>query len=398
LLRCSVPERDFTPLGIDENVGNGGGSGSAGAGAAGASAGEDGLGGLGGQAGIDGLGDAGSDQGGDGGTGPVFIPVPCVTVGKDAGTEDAGTEDAGTGDAGTEDAGVDPCECVDGFFRAIDADGDGDRTRACSVAPGLDCDDADDAVTHNSCGGCAVLPNIVGDDCLDCGAYQCDGTDAVVCASKPGPVVDPDCRCVDALIVARDTDADGWGTKLCEANPGIDCDDGDIGFVTNECGGCQPLAGAEGEDCNQCGVYTCQGTALACVPNPSAGGYCPNSTTRQTCGGNGFWGNDVTCGNVCYQGNCEACTPGTFQCYFYTTGDAIYKCVTNAGSSSSLGIGWASWDSCSGATLRCNPTNGTCTTGYLFLPRDETFDVVPQLHPGLPWHDVLNTASDSDYG
>jgi hypothetical protein len=32
------------------------------------------------------------------------------------------------------------------------------------------------------------------------------------------------------------------------------------------------------------------------------------------------------------------------------------------------------------------------------LPKDQTFDVVPLLRPGLPWHDVLNTASDSDYG
>jgi hypothetical protein len=200
------------------------------------------------------------------------------------------------------------------------------------------------------------------------------------------------------VIVARDTDQDGWGTRLCEANPGIDCNDGDNGFITNECGGCESLPGAVGEDCNQCGIYACQGTALACVANPSAGGHCTNTTTRQTCGSNGFWGNDATCGNVCYQGNCEACTPGTFTCTFYTTGDAVSKCVTNAGSSSSLGIGWTSWGSCSGATLRCNPTNGSCTTGYLFLPRDESFDVVPQLHPGLPWHDVLNTASDSDYG
>ena len=67
--------------------------------------------------------------------------------------------------------------------------------------------------------------------------------------------------------------------------------------------------------------------------------------------------------------------------------------------SSSYGIGWASDHSCSATTLRCDPTNGSCTTGYLLLPRDRTFDVVPLLQRGgLPWHDVLNTASDSDYG
>jgi len=64
-------------------------------------------------------------------------------------------------------------------------------------------------------------------------------------------------------------------------------------------------------------------------------------------------------------------------------------------SSSSSGINWTSWDSCFGGT--CNATTGGCT-GYLFLPRDPTFDVVPLLRPGLPWHDILNTASESDYG
>jgi hypothetical protein len=32
------------------------------------------------------------------------------------------------------------------------------------------------------------------------------------------------------------------------------------------------------------------------------------------------------------------------------------------------------------------------------LPRDRTFDVAPLEHGSLPWHDVLNTASDADYG
>jgi hypothetical protein len=66
-------------------------------------------------------------------------------------------------------------------------------------------------------------------------------------------------------------------------------------------------------------------------------------------------------------------------------------------SGSSIGIGWGSYDSCvPGET--CNPSNGACT-GYLMWPRDESFDVVPRLERGgLRWHDVLNTASDSDYG
>ena len=69
----------------------------------------------------------------------------------------------------------------------------------------------------------------------------------------------------------------------------------------------------------------------------------------------------------------------------------FYRCNDN----SSYGILWSSYASCYSGP--CNANTGTCT-GQLFLPRDETFDVVPLLRPGLPWHDVLNTASDSDYG
>jgi hypothetical protein len=65
--------------------------------------------------------------------------------------------------------------------------------------------------------------------------------------------------------------------------------------------------------------------------------------------------------------------------------------------SSSYGtISWASWDDCA-STQTCDAAIGKCT-GSLFLPRDETFDVVPLLRPTLRWHDVLNTAGDSDYG
>ncbi|HKO94184.1 MAG TPA: hypothetical protein VJU61_23685, partial [Polyangiaceae bacterium] len=342
--------------------------------------------------------------GGSGGA-PPPPPIPCVEVIPDAGSDaagssaagDAGSNDAGSSDAGSGDAGApyEPCACVNGFIQAVDADGDGDGTRACLAAPGLDCDDNDSAVTHNTCGGCSALPNPVGEACLDCGAYTCEGPESVVCATKPDAViVDPDCRCQDALIVARDTDGDGWGTRYCEANAGIDCDDGNNGYVTNECGGCESLPGAEGEDCNQCGVWTCAGTGMACVPKEgSAGQRCDpnNPTNRQTCVGSGFWDYAQTCSNVCYQGNCEVCTPGTYQCVTDSSGSTmLYKCTTGGGTAN-----WTSWLSC--VYDPCNATTGTCTT-YLFLPRDETFDVVPLLRPGLPWHDVLNTASDSDYG
>jgi hypothetical protein len=393
VLRCSVPERDYAALGIGDKAGSGGASG----------AGDDiVLHSSAGQGGLDGLGDAGSDQGGAAGAPPA--PIPCNVsnnAGNDAGTSDAGT-DAGSDDAGSDDADADDtaCACVDGFILAVDADGDGVGSRACSVAPGLDCDDNDPAVTHNACGGCTVLDHAVAEDCGDCGAYACDGTDAVICASKPDPVQDPDCRCLSGLIVARDIDGDGQGSRLCEQNPGIDCNDGNGSFVTDQCGGCdESPPGALGAGCNQCGIYTCNGTAIVCGPNPSAGGHCTDNKNRQTCNANGFWGNDANCANVCYQGNCQPCTPGTFLCGTPNSplaGDIIlYKCLENV-SSSSTAISWYSWDSCT-TTTGCNATSGTCT-GYLFLPRDRTFDVVPSQRDGLPWHDILNTASDSDYG
>lgn len=394
LVRCSVPERDYTPLGIGQNAGSGGG-GSGGGGSGGTSAGQGGLGGMSGVGG----------QGGGGGT-PVE-PIPCVEVDDDAVATDAGPADAGATDAGAADASTDagttpdaPCACVDGFIQAVDADGDGEGTRACTVAPGLDCDDGDTAVTHNGCGGCTALPNALGEDCLDCGAYICDGPDAVACGAKPDPIEDPDCWCVAGVIAARDADGDGQGTRLCQANPGTDCNDADNTFATNGCGGCESLPGAVGGPCNVCGVYACNGTGLTCVPSSGAAGRrCLDSTTPQTCVGNGFWDNAAACADVCYQGNCELCTPGTFQCVDLGLGSTqVQVCGTLYDSSgSSLGIGWGSYDSCiPGET--CNPNNGACT-GYLMWPRDDSFDVVPRLERGgLRWHDVLNTASDSDYG
>ncbi len=404
LVRCGVPERDYSKLGIGQNAGSGGSA--------------DVLLSSGGEAGIGGAaGEGGTDQGGSAGAPPD--PIPCDPFHPfgipDAGTTDAGTTDAAS-DAGTPDAGSDAgsvdagtdgtgpdnsaCACVDGFIKAIDADGDGVGSRACSLVPGLDCDDADPAVTHNACGGCTVLPHAVGEDCSECGAYACDGPDAVICASKPGPVEDPDCRCVGALIVPKDTDGDGAGSRLCEQNPGPDCNDGNAAFITDVCGGCnESPPGALGAACNQCGVLQCGGiggTAIVCGANPYAGAHCANDKTRQTCNNSGFWGNDADCPNTCYQGSCTQCIPGTYMCGPVYSGSMIlYKCLQTATSSSS-GISWWSDKSCT-TTTGCNATTGTCT-GYLFLPRDRTFDVVPSQRDGLPWHDILNTASDSDYG
>jgi hypothetical protein len=398
LVRCGVPARDYSKLGIGQNAGG---------------SGNDVLHSSGGQAGLDGL--AGSDQGGTGGAPPAPIPctyssnppTPADAGSTDAGSTDAGITDAGTGDASGESTAPDnsACACVDGFIKAVDADGDGIGSRACSIAPGLDCDDGDPAVTHNACGGCTVLPNAVGEDCGDCGTYACDGPDSLECVSKPGPVEDPDCRCVSGLIIARDTDGDGAGTRLCEQNPGADCNDGDGSVITNECGGCADLSAAVGDACNECGAYVCynngtlgpgsNGTLRCQAKTGAAGQQClPDGKTRQTCINEGVWDTGTLCDTPCRYGACAKCTPGTFYCGAPYLGSTIlYKCLE---STSSFAISWWSWASCS-ATQTCNATSGTCL-GTLFLPRDRTFDVVPSQRDGLPWHDILNTASDSDYG
>jgi hypothetical protein len=394
LVRCSVPGRDYSPLGIGQSAGSGGESGS----------GDDIV--LHSSGGQGGLGDAGSDQGGAAGAaGAPPEPIPCNAVSTPAGTTDAGTSDAGTDagatDGGADDAGTDgtgaddtACACVDGFIRSVDADGDGDGTRACSSAPGLDCDDSDPAVTHNSCGGCTVLPNAIGEDCGDCGTYACDGPDGVKCVSKPDPLVDPDCRCVAGLIVARDTDGDGTGTRLCEQNPGTDCNDGNASVISNECGGCADLPGAVGDTCNECGAYVCYGGTLKCGPSPTAVSSCTDNMHRQSCNANGYWSNDP-CEFWCARGECQPCTPGTFQCAYGATGDTIYGCFD----STSYGINWWYWDSCVvPGSLRCDPTTGGCKSGSLLLPRDRSFDLVPSQRDGLPWHELLNTALDSEYG
>jgi len=402
LVRCSVPERDYADLNIGNSAGSGGSGGSGGDDVIGPAG--TGGGGAGGQS-----GEGGGQSGAGGEAGGAPVPIPCVEDEEDAGAPAPAVLDAGA-DAGTDDAGApgpapavpdagsddEPCACVDGFIQAVDADGDGDRTRACTVAPGLDCDDADDTVTHNSCGGCSALPNPVGEDCLECGTYICDGSDAVACGAKPGPVEDPDCRCEAGLIVARDTDGDGQGTRLCEFRAGTDCNDGDSGFVTNACGGCEALNGTVGGNCGQCGVYACNGNnGLECVPRTGADGQrCTGPNTRQTCVGSGFWQDEAPCPNVCYEGSCQLCTPGTFQCVDLGGGSTQ---VQICGTDSSSMITWGSYASCvPGET--CNPANGACT-GSLMWPRDHDFDVAPLLERGgLRWHDVLDRASDADYG
>lgn len=184
--------------------------------------------------------------------------------------------------------------------------------------------------------------------------------------------VDPDCECVDGQLEGRDVDGDGRRTRLCEASPGFDCDDGDPDFVENECGGCNKDLGSLvlEESCGDCGVVRCQGdSSLICgtpKPVPQA---CADGNTPQLCV-SGEWQNQTDCSGTlpfCLNGNCVECEQGTFQC----SGGYAYPCNANG-----------SWESSgTSCSSTCNASVG-CTSASLH-PLDSTFEV-PLLAPDVP--------------
>jgi hypothetical protein len=208
---------------------------------------------------------------------------------------------------------------------------------------------------------------------------------------------DSDCKCVDGSLIAKDVDGDGAGTKLCEASPGEDCDDGDTDFISNECGGCiKDLGGAVGDACGECGVLKCQGdSALVCrSPSPQPK-RCTDLNSRQFCV-DGTWVVQPDCGDttpVCLSGGCVQCNPGApintlpglsarqYKCdtASYDPDDVVYRC-------SDGGYWESTWIlSCyASSAVACDAATGTCkTTGIQHL-RDKNFEVVPALLRDLP--------------
>jgi hypothetical protein len=207
---------------------------------------------------------------------------------------------------------------------------------------------------------------------------------------------DPDCRCVEGSLVAKDIDGDGEGTRLCEAAPGLDCDDGDDAFVKNDCGGCiKDLGGSLDDACGQCGVLKCQGdSALVCrSPSPQPQ-RCTDANTPQLCvDGNWVVQSDCTGGTpVCLNGSCVQCNPGApintlvgqeareYRCdtTSYAPDDVVYRC--------SDGGAWeTSWIlSCYASSAEaCDATTGSCVTAGIPHPRDTSFEVVPALLKGV---------------
>lgn len=136
-------------------------------------------------------------------------------------------------------------------------------------------------------------------------------------SGTPCTTTDPDCECVDDKVVARDVDKDLHGSKLCEENPGDDCDDGDPAFFVNECGGCNKnLGGKVGDPCKDCGINECAGdSAIACITPSPAPRQCSGSTP-QVCN-QALWVDEVGCAAptpACLNGACVSCAPGEQAC------------------------------------------------------------------------------------
>lgn len=209
---------------------------------------------------------------------------------------------------------------------------------------------------------------------------------------------DPDCECVNDVLAARDVDKDGHGTRLCEASPGDDCDDGDNTFVVNECGGCNKnLGGMVGDACLACGVLGCMGDfGLQCVTPSPVPKQC-NGNIIETCA-QGQWTAETTCSDplpACLNGKCVECTPGKFKCGTVLNTPVSIPCEPSGSWSSS-------WSSCLSSQV-CSAATGKCVE--LFHPRDEDFEVPRLLRdpmgaqpPGLQTIDVLDLAVGIAFG
>lgn len=240
------------------------------------------------------------------------------------------------------------------------------------------------------------------------------GGEPVACAGNK----DDDCECVEGELVAKDLDGDGEGTRLCEAAPGLDCDDGDEDFIQNACGGCnKDLGGQVGDACGDCGTLQCDGnSALACrSPDPQPR-RCAGAAAPELCV-DGNWVAQTACTGstpVCLNGGCVECNPGApanplpgfanrqFRCdtTTYAPDHIIYRCSDSGFWESSWFMSCLAIDS-----MGCNAATGTCVQMGLRHMRDPTFDVVPELlkgiegkHLGRPVLDVLDSLLGAHFG
>ncbi len=198
------------------------------------------------------------------------------------------------------------------------------------------------------------------------------------------------------------------GSRLCEAAPGIDCDDGDAAFVKNECGGCNKVIGGKvGDACGTCGKLQCQGdSALQCAAPTPTTRRCSTDKQIQLCSPTGEWANEKTCSGAlpaCHGGACVQCVFGASKCGTAGGGAVIIRCLSTDS--------WeASWSTSCKPNQFCDFSSSSAKcVGMLFHPRDRDFEIPRLLReapgssetvtaPGLPTRDVLDMALGFAFG
>lgn len=158
----------------------------------------------------------------------------------------------------------------------VDLDSDVDNCGVC----GNQCStsefcQAGQCLPYNACGGMSSLAGEPGEACDNCGTWECDGANAVSCQDQ----------------VDLDNDVDNCGACGNQCSGDAYCEAGECNQY-NSCGGTSDLPGEEGETCQSCGTWACDGDeALSCV------GGADLTSDDNNCG---------ACGNSCFE-NGEYC-------------------------------------------------------------------------------------------
>lgn len=278
-------------------------------------------------------------------------------------------------------------------------------------------------VKKNACGGTAALGHELGDPCGLCGAYACDGPDALTCAGADANA----CGGCAVLPLAPGDTCGLCGTVACQGDEHAACEDPGA----NACGGCAALAGVPGTACGDCGLFQCDGRdAVTCAhPDFNGCGGCErlDHEPGEACGcsGTGQWecqsANVVACSdtnvNACGGCNelvglpgdpCGVC--GGLACdglSAYTCDDpglnACGSCAVLAhtpGAACACGEGaWA----CDGTTgVRCDLTSPDGRTNARDLgtfqdTQDQTFSAYNSLFPGEDTEDWFRSYCTDEY-
>ena len=169
-------------------------------------------------------------------------------------------------------------------------------TLECDSIYSTECIESDRGV--NACGGCGPLVGEPGEECGDCGGtWSCEGDNRVICAQ-----VYNECGGCSELDGAPGDSCEG-GVMGCASTDELTC----FPDATNACGGTEMLDGIPGEDCGPCeeGVRVCAGLdTLSCIgaaePNDCGGcGPLPGEEGQPCDEEHGLWACTNDGGMVC---------------------------------------------------------------------------------------------------